>query len=216
MKVFDPTLYLVTDRGGMSEKEFLDTVKKACDGGITMIQLREKEMDGMEYLRLALKVREIADGYRIPLIIDDRIDIALASGAAGVHLGQTDIPVCVARGLMGCDKIIGASAKTKEQALRAEDEGADYLGVGAIFPTSTKVITRITEVSALNEIASAVKIPVVAIGGLNSANIDVLYRSRADGIAVVSAIMRSADPRGTAQALKEQVLNNFASKAGGR
>ncbi|MCL1904947.1 MAG: thiamine phosphate synthase, partial [Methanomassiliicoccaceae archaeon] len=177
-------------------------------------QLREKEKSGTEYLYLALKVREIADGYGIPLIIDDRIDIALASGAAGVHLGQTDIPVCVARDLMGDDKIIGASAKTKEQALRAKAEGADYLGVGAIFPTTTKVITKITEVSTLNEIAEVTKLPVVAIGGLNSSNMDVLYQSRANGIAVVSAIMKSSDPCGTAKALKDQVTKNFASKAG--
>jgi thiamine-phosphate pyrophosphorylase len=179
-----------------------------------MVQLREKERDGREYLELAVKVKKITDGHGIPLIIDDRIDITMASGAAGVHLGQRDIPVRTARRLLGDDSIIGASAKTVAQAEEAKEGGADYLGVGAIHPTTTKVVTVITEVSSLNDIALRTGLPVVAIGGLNASNIHVLYGSMADGIAVVSAIMKSADPCGTARSLKEQVLRNFISKTG--
>jgi thiamine-phosphate pyrophosphorylase len=206
------TLYLVTDSAGMSEAEFLDKVEQACKGGVTMVQLREKEKDGLEYLVLAERVKRITDRYGIPLIIDDRVDIAMAVDAAGVHVGQSDIPVRHARKLLGDGKIIGASAKTVDQAKKALDEGADYLGVGAIYPTTTKVITKITEVSTLNEIAVHTKLPIVAIGGLNAANIHVLYESMADGIAVVSAIMRSEDPFEAAASLKKQIHGNFRSK----
>ncbi|MDR0778721.1 MAG: thiamine phosphate synthase, partial [Methanomassiliicoccaceae archaeon] len=144
------TLYLVTDSTGMSVDVFLKKVEQACRGGVTIVQLREKEKDGLEYLGLAEKVKRITDNYGIPLIIDDRADIAMAVGAAGVHVGQSDIPVRHLRRLLGNNKIIGASAKTVDQAKRAKDEGADYLGVGAIYPTTTKVITRITEISTLN------------------------------------------------------------------
>jgi thiamine-phosphate pyrophosphorylase len=206
------TLYLVTDSSGMTEDEFLKKVEHACEGGVTIVQLREKDKDGLEYLLLAEKVKRITDRYGIPLIIDDRVDIAMAVDAAGVHVGQSDIPVRCARKLLGDGKIIGASAKTAEQAKRALDEGTDYLGVGAIYPTTTKVITKMTEVSTLNEIAAQTKLPIVAIGGLNASNIHILYESMADGIAVVSAIMKNDDPRGTAALLKEQVLENFKSK----
>jgi thiamine-phosphate pyrophosphorylase len=206
------TLYFVTDSTGMTEDEFLKKVKQACEGGVTVVQLREKEKDGSEYLDLAEKVKRITDRYCIPLIIDDRVDIAMAVDAAGVHVGQSDIPVRYARKLVGDNKIIGASAKTVDQAKMAKDEGADYIGVGAIYPTTTKVITRITEISTLNDIAVQTKLPIVAIGGLNASNIHALYESMADGIAVVSAIMKSEDPRGTAASLKDQVLKNFRTK----
>jgi len=212
MKRSDLTLYLVTDSTNMAEDEFLKIVEKACEGGVTMVQLREKDLGGSDHLSLAVKVKTITDRFGIPLIIDDRIDIAVAADASGVHLGQSDIPVSFARRMLGNDKIIGASAKTAAQAERAKEEGADYLGVGAIYPTTTKVVTVITEVSALNDIAARTGLPVVAIGGLNASNIHVLYESMADGIAVVSAIMKSTDPRGTAISLKEQVLKNFRSK----
>jgi len=177
-----------------------------------MVQLREKEKDGLDYLKLAEKVKSITDRFGVPLIIDDRIDIAVAADASGVHLGQSDIPVRFARRMLGKDKIIGASAKTVAQAEKAKEEGADYLGVGAIYPTTTKVVTVITEVSTLDDIAVRTGLPVVAIGGLNVSNIHVLYESMADGIAVVSAIMKSDDPAGAAGSLKEQVLKNFRTK----
>lgn len=212
----DLTLYLVAGCAGRGdERGFLDIIRKSCEGGVTLVQLREKEKGGLAYLSLAEKVKQITDEYQIPLIIDDRPDIAMAVGAAGVHVGQADVPVRIARGLLGKDRIVGATAKTVEQAVKAEAEGADYLGVGAIFPTTTKVITVITEVRTLNEIAASVKIPVVAIGGLNSSNLHVLYDGRAEGIAVVTAIMESATPYQTSLSLKKQVLENFRQKKKG-
>jgi len=209
MKDLDLTLYFITDSTGKSEDDFLETVERACAGGATLVQLREKEISGLEYFNLAAKAKRITDKHGIPLIIDDRIDIALAVGAAGVHLGQRDLPICAARRLVGTGMIIGATAKTVEQARRAKEEGADYLGVGAIYPTTTKVVTVITEVSVLNDIARETGMPTVAIGGLNASNMHILYDSMADGIAVVSAIMKSPDPQGATQALKAQVLENF-------
>jgi len=205
----DLTLYLVTDSTGMAEAKFLEVIKQACDGGATLVQLREKDKGGLEYMRLAEKVKRVTDGYGVPLIIDDRVDIAMAVDAAGAHVGQSDIPVHAARKLLGAGKIVGATAKTVEQAMRAKQEGADYLGVGAIYPTTTKVVTVITEVATLNDIAAQSGLPVVAIGGLNAANMHVLYESRASGIAVVSAVMQSDEPCGTARALKAQVRENF-------
>jgi thiamine-phosphate pyrophosphorylase len=212
MNKADPTLYFVTDSSNMDENKFLETVKQACAGGVTLVQLREKDKGGLDYLNLAKKVKLITGTYGIPLIIDDRVDIAMAIDAAGVQVGQSDIPVCAARSLLGKDKIIGATVKTVEQAIKAKEEGADYLGVGAIYPTTTKVITVITAVETLNEIAVQTNMPVVAIGGLNASNIHILYDSMADGISVVSAIMKSGDPRGAAETLKKQVLENFKKK----
>lgn len=205
MKI-DTTLYLVTDSTCNTEEDFLDIIEKACKGGITLLQLREKNRSGRDFLTLALKVKTVADKYNIPLIIDDRVDIAMASGASGVHVGQNDIPVSYARKLMGKDKIVGATAKTVEQALEAYRQGADYLGVGAIFPTTTKVVTKITEISTLNEICKSVSIPAVAIGGLNINNIDILKESHIAGISVVSAIMKAADPERSAAELKRKVI----------
>ncbi|WMJ76030.1 MULTISPECIES: thiamine phosphate synthase [unclassified Sedimentibacter] len=204
---FDTTLYFVTDSTGKTENEFLNVVEKACKGGVTLIQLREKNLTGRDYLKLALNVKIITDKYNIPLIIDDRIDVAMASDASGVHVGQNDIPVSYARKLMGKNKIIGATAKTVEQALVAYEQGADYLGVGAIYPTTTKVATRITDVSTLNDICRAVPIPVVAIGGLNINNIDILKESPIKGISVVSAVMKSIDPEKSAMDLKKKVAD---------
>lgn len=200
-KNLDMTLYLVTDSTGRTDGEFLAIVEKACKGGVTLVQLREKERGGREYLRLARLVKAVTDRYQVPLIIDDRVDVAMACGAAGVHVGRSDLPVCEARRLLGPDKIVGATAKTVEQALEAFHGGADYLGTGAIYPTTTKVKTVLTPVSTLNGVCRAVPIPVVAIGGLNAANMHVLESSPIAGIAVVSAIMKSADPEKAAAEL---------------
>ena len=202
MNKVDTTLYLITNSDGRSEENFLETVALACEGGVTLVQLREKEKSGLEYYELAMKVKSVTDRYGIPLIIDDRVDIALAIGAAGVHLGQSDLPIAAARAVIGPDKIIGATAKTMEQALAAEAGGADYLGVGAIYPTTTKVITVLTPVATLSDIAKNARIPVVAIGGLNAGNLDVLRGSGADGIAVVTAIMNSPDLKEAAAELR--------------
>lgn len=190
---FDCSLYLVTDSTGLEEKEFLNIIEEACKSGVTLVQLREKDKSGREYLNLAFKVKEITDKYNIPLIIDDRIDIAIAVDSAGVHLGQSDINIKYARKILGKDKIIGATAKTVNQAKEAVEEGADYLGVGAIYPTTTKVKTVITDIKTLNEICDKVDIPVVAIGGLNEENCNILNKSKISGIAVVSAIMKAKD-----------------------
>jgi len=209
MKALDLTLYFVTDSTDKTENEFLEIIEEACKGGVTLVQLREKERSELDYLLLSQKVKQITDRFDIPLIIDDRIDIAIAADAAGVHVGQNDIPVKYARQILGKNKIVGATVKTIEQARIAKEEGADYFGVGAIYPTTTKVVTILTEVSMLNEISCETNMPVAAIGGLNQTNIDVLYDSMADGIAVVSAIMKSENPRESARTLKEQVQNNF-------
>ncbi len=158
-------------------------------------------------LDLALKVKKITDAYKLPLIIDDRVDVALACGAAGVHVGQSDLPVWAARKLLGPERIVGATTKTPEQAKRAIKEGASYLGVGAIYPTTTKVITVLTKVSTLNEICAISSVPVVAIGGLNCENMDVLKDSPIQGAAVVSAIMKSDDPESAAAALRTKILS---------
>lgn len=205
-KYMDTTLYLVTDSSYHTEESFLRTVEEALRGGVTLLQLREKEKSAREYMELAGKVKEICGRYGVPLLIDDRVDVAAAVGAAGVHVGQSDIPVAAARKILGPDKIVGATAKTVEQALEAWRQGADYLGVGAICPTTTKVKTILTKVSTLKEICEAVPIPVNAIGGLNAGNMDVLEGSGIAGICVVSAIMKSEDPRRTAEELKEGVI----------
>ncbi|NLZ46155.1 MAG: thiamine phosphate synthase [Clostridiales bacterium] len=204
-KNLDTTLYLVTDSTNLEEKVFLKKIQKACQGGVTLLQLREKERTSREFLSLAKKVMEISHRYNIPLLIDDRIDIALAVNADGVHVGQSDIPVSIARKLLGEDKIVGATAKTVDQAQEAYSQGADYLGVGAIYPTTTKVITVLTKVETLAEICKAVPIKVNAIGGLNRDNISVLEGSGIDGICVVSAIMKAEKPFEEAESLREQV-----------
>ena len=209
MKKLDTTLYFITDSTCVSEDRFLPVVEAACKGGATIIQLREKDRPTREYLKMAVATHEITSRYGIPLIIDDRVDVALAIGAEGVHVGQSDMPVRLARKLMGADKIIGATAKTVPQALEAYGQGADYLGCGAIYPTTTHVNTVITPVETLKDVVKAVPIPVNAIGGLNKDNIFVLNGSGIAGICVVSAIMKSADPETATRELKEA----FASLA---
>lgn len=203
----DLTLYLVTDSTCCESLEtFLRKVENACQGGVTLVQLREKNTGGREYLEKALLVKEITDRYHIPLIIDDRVDVALACDASGVHVGASDLPVAEARKLMGPDKIVGATAKTVEAAKKAWADGADYLGVGAIYPTTTKVVTVRTEVSTLQDICENVPIPIVAIGGLNAENMGILEGTDIDGIAVVSAIMKKENPKEAAEMLKKKVL----------
>ena len=201
MKKTDTRLYFITDSTKYDEEEFLDRVSAALRGGATLVQLREKERTSREYLSLAKKVHELTAKAGVPLIIDDRLDVAMAAGTEGVHLGQSDLPISDARRIWGEDRIIGATAKTVEQAKEAYSQGADYLGVGAIFPTTTKVKTVLTSVDTLRDICAAVPIPVNAIGGLNAGNIDVLKGVPIAGICVVSAIMKAEDPCAAAQAL---------------
>ena len=202
MNTFDTGLYFITDSTGFTEAEFLRRTEAALQGGVTCLQLREKDKITRDYLALAEKVHALTNRYHVPLIIDDRLDIAMAMDAEGVHLGQSDLPIHIARKLLGPDKIIGATAKTVPQALEAWHQGADYLGVGAIYPTTTKVKTVLTAPETLREICKAVPIPVNAIGGLNRDNIQILSGSPIAGICVVSAIMKAENPRQAAGDLR--------------
>ena len=204
MNNFDPSLYFITDSSGYEEEEFLWRVEQGLLGGATLLQLREKERTTREYIALAEKVHAIARKHRVPLIFDDRVDVALAVDAEGVHVGASDMPVAMARKLMGPGKIVGATAKTVPQARDAYEQGADYLGVGAIYPTTTKVKTVLTSTDTLRKICDAVPIPVSAIGGLNRDNIGVLTGIPIAGICVVSAIMKADDPRQAAGSLMEK------------
>ena len=201
---FDPSLYFITDSSKYTEEEFLYRVEEALNGGVTLMQLREKEKSTREYIELANKVHNISKKYNVPLIIDDRVDVALAIDAEGVHVGASDMPVATARKLMGSEKIVGATAKTVPWAKEVYEQGADYLGVGAIFPTTTKVKTVLTSVDTLRDICNAVPIPANAIGGLNKENIHVLKGVPIAGICVVSAIMKADNPQQAALELKNK------------
>ena len=186
-------LYLVTNRYQDSLENFLEKVETACRSGVTIIQLREKNLTTNQYYQLAKQVKEITDAYQIPLIIDDRLDVCLAVDAAGLHIGDDELPVSVARKVLGPEKILGVTAKTVKRALEAEEAGADYLGTGAIFPTTTKENAPITLISTLKTICQTVAIPVVAIGGLTSENIDQLIGTGIAGVAVVRDLMQAED-----------------------
>ena len=201
MKNFDTTLYCITDSTGFEEEEFLRRVEEALEGGATILQLREKNKTTREYITLAEKVHALTKRYNVPLIIDDRVDVALAVDAEGVHLGAEDMTIAQARKILGEDKIIGATAKTVPWALDVYNQGADYLGVGAIYPTTTKVKTVLTSTETLDAICKAVPIPVNAIGGLNKTNTDVLRGIGIAGFCVVSAIMKADDPKGETETL---------------
>ena len=193
-------LYLVTNRYQDSLESFLEKVETACRSGVTIIQLREKNLTTNQYYQLAKQVKEITDAYQVPLIIDDRLDVCLAVDAAGLHIGDDELPVSVARQVLGPDKILGVTAKTVKRALEAETSGADYLGTGAIFPTTTKENAPITLISTLKTICQTVSIPVVAIGGLTSENIDQLAATGIAGVAVVRDLMQAEDIEAKTQA----------------
>ena len=193
-------LYLVTNRYQDSLENFLEKVETACRSGVTIIQLREKNLTTNQYYQLAKQVKEITDAYQVPLIIDDRLDICLAVDAAGLHIGDDELPVSVARQVLGPEKILGVTAKTVKRALEAETSGADYLGTGAIFPTTTKENAPITLISTLKTICQTVAIPVVAIGGLTSENIDQLIGTGIAGVAVVRDLMQAEDIEAKTQA----------------
>ena len=193
-------LYLVTNRYQDSVESFLEKVETACRSGVTIVQLREKNLTTNQYYQLAKQVKEITDAYQVPLIIDDRLDVCLAVDAAGLHIGDDELPVPVARQVLGPDKILGVTAKTVERALEAEEGGANYLGTGAIFPTTTKENAPITLISTLKTICQRVAIPVVAIGGLTSENIDQLAATGIAGVAVVRDLMQAEDIEAKTQA----------------
>lgn len=197
-------LYLVTNSDKYNEEEFLKRIEDALKGGVDILQLREKEKTDLEILNLGKKVKKICDQYNIPLLIDDKPHIAWALGC-GVHVGADDMPISLCRKLLGEKALIGATAKSVEAAKKAQEDGADYLGVGAIFETKTHVKTKRTSVETLKKIKETVDIDVYAIGGLNIENVDVLKNSKADGICVVRAIMDTKDVYKTSLELKEKI-----------
>ena len=200
-------LYLVTNRYQDSVESFLEKVETACRSGVTIVQLREKNLTTNQYYQLAKQVKEITDAYQVPLIIDDRLDVCLAVDAAGLHIGDDELPVSVARQVLGPDKILGVTAKTVKRALEAEEGGANYLGTGAIFPTTTKENAPITLISTLKTICQRVAIPVVAIGGLTSENIDQLIDTGIAGVAVVRDLMQAEDIEAKAHAFLTKLDN---------
>jgi thiamine-phosphate pyrophosphorylase len=205
----DYTLYLVTDRELMSAEKLEIAVEQAILGGCTVIQLREKDCSSLEFFQTAIKVKEVTDKYQIPLIINDRIDIALAVDAAGVHIGQSDIPANIARKLIGNNKILGVSASTFEEAIKAKEDDADYLGVGAMFNTGTKTDAKITPIDELAQIRKHIELPIVVIGGINETTIPKFEGIDIDGIAVVSAIISKPDIKAAAQELKNMFRKNL-------
>lgn len=200
MNKIDLSLYLVTDNSDDVEK-FLNTIEEAIKGGVSVVQIREKTADTLDFYNLALKVKEITTKYNIPLIINDRVDIALAIDADGVHVGQSDLPCDVTRRLIGCDKILGISAATIDEAKKAEIDGADYIGTGAVFPTATKDDAPSVTKEELKEIVDSISIPVVAIGGINLENAHELTDTGIAGLSVVSAIMSSDNPKKSSEKL---------------
>ena len=199
----DYSVYLVTDRRNKTDEEFLNIIEEAIKGGTTIVQLREKTASTKEFYDLALKVKEITSRYDVPLLINDRIDIALAVDSEGVHIGQDDMPAGIAREIIGEDKILGVSASTVEEAKKAEIDSADYIGSGAVFPTSTKDDADSVSKEELKEIVDSIDIPVVAIGGITVENAHTLKGSGIAGFSVVSAIMSAEDPKEASEKLKE-------------
>ncbi len=200
-------LYAITDRSWLNGKTLSEEVEKAIIGGATFIQLREKNLNFGDFLNEAIEIRKICNKYKIPFVIDDNVEIAIKSGADGVHLGQNDMSIPQARRILGNNKIIGATARTAEQAIKAEQEGADYIGSGAVFATSTKSDTVPLSYENLCKICSSVSIPVVAIGGINIENVKSLKDGGISGVAVVSGIFKSDDVRKSAFNLKKTVLD---------
>jgi thiamine-phosphate pyrophosphorylase len=209
----DLSLYLVTDRGLSLGRRNLDIIRAAVVGGVTMVQLREKEATTREFYQEGLKIREFLGEHNIPLIINDRLDIALALDADGVHLGQDDMPLAVARRILGEDKIIGASVFNVTEAREAEAAGADYLGLSPIFVTSTKPdLTAQMGIDGIAPIRRTVRIPLVGIGSMSAENAFEAVRAGLGGVAVVSAICSRRDPEGAARAIKAEVLRAKASR----
>lgn len=206
MKNLDLSLYLVTDNSDDVEK-FLNTIEEGIKGGVSVVQIREKTADTLDFYNLALKIKEITTKYNVPLIINDRVDVALAIEADGVHVGQSDMPCDVTRKLIGNDKILGVSAATIEEAQKAEKDGADYIGTGAVFPTATKDDAPKITKKDLKEVVDSINIPVVAIGGITLDNAHELKDTGIAGLSVVSAIMSAENPKKAS----EELLNIFNS-----
>lgn len=202
-RTLDYGLYLVTDRDILKGRDLCQAVESAIVGGVTMVQLREKDASSRAFYEAARRVKDITVRHHVPFIINDRMDIALAVDADGLHVGQDDLPLVTARRIMGRDKLIGVSVFTVQEALLASEQGADYLGVGAIFPTPSKQDARSVSLATLKAIKESVDIPVVAIGGINLANAASVLATGVSGIAVISAILQHEDCRQAAAQLAE-------------
>jgi thiamine-phosphate pyrophosphorylase len=200
--IIDYTLYLVTDRALMSTPNLETAVEQAILGGCTLIQLREKEASSLEFFQIAQGIKVITDRFNIPLIINDRVDIAMAVDASGVHIGQSDLPIPIVRQLIGSDKILGMSVSSLKEAIQAKQEGADYLGVGAMFATGTKTNAELTSMEELVQIRNAIDLPIVVIGGINKKTIPLFRGTAIDGLAVVSAVISDPDIRAAAIEIK--------------
>ncbi len=189
----DLRLYAVTDRAWLGTRALADVVEEAVRAGVTFVQIREKGMGFDEFVEHALAIKAVTDRLNVPFVVNDDIEVALAVDADGVHVGQSDLSAANARSRIGAEKILGVSAQTVEQALLAERQGADYIGVGAVFPTNSKDDADAVSLNTLTDICNAVKIPVVAIGGINANNIEQLTNSGIAGVAVISAIFAATD-----------------------
>lgn len=202
-------LYLVTDRYDYSLERFLKIIEEACQNGVTIVQLREKDITTKEYYDLALAVKKITTKYHIPLIIDDRLDVCLAADADGLHIGDDELPVSIVRKLLGPDKILGVSAKSVARAMEAEEEGADYLGVGAMYPTKTKVVTKLISFDTLTAITDKVHIPTVVIGGINAERIKYFKNTGIAGVCMVSEIMKAENVSAKVEQLTVETIENI-------
>ncbi len=206
MKEFNPRLCVITDRAAAQNRPLVDIVKQAVEGGATMVQLREKEAQEKDFVRLGLKLLIVLQPSAVPLIVNDNLTVALLIGAAGLHIGQNDMPVAEARIKLGQDKILGVSVSTVAEALTAQKDGADYLGVGPVFATNSKQDAgEPIGLERLREIAEAVSIPVIAIGGINTDNAASVIEAGAGGIAVISAVMAAENPREATRRLRELI-----------
>lgn len=209
-KIFDEKtllLYGVTDRSWLCGKSLEDVVRESLEGGVTFLQIREKHLCDEEFLEETLKLKKLCKEYNVPLVVNDNIQVAIRSDVDGVHIGQDDMSAKEVRKLIGKDKIMGVSAQTVEQALSAEEQGADYLGVGAVFPTSSKSDAKTIDFELFKEICKAVKIPVVAIGGITKDNIKALKNSGAKGVALISAIYAQPDIKAATDEIKSILVD---------
>lgn len=208
MNKIDLTLYVVTDRDILKGRDLCESIEESIKGGATVVQLREKDISSLDFYKIAMEVKEVTSKYNVPLIINDRLDIALACDADGLHIGQGDLPLEITRKLLGQDKIIGVSVRTVEEGLKAEENGADYLGVGAIYPTGSKDDATLIGIERLKQIKENVNLPIVAIGGISKNNCGEVITAGADGIAIISAVFGEEDILKASKELKSLVKCN--------
>jgi thiamine-phosphate pyrophosphorylase len=204
-KSIDYRLYLVTDRNVLGNRDLIQSVEEAIQGGATVVQLREKNCSSLDFYHLALQLKEVTSKYGVPLIINDRLDIALAVKADGLHIGQEDLPLTVVKTIVGDDMIIGVSANTLEEALLAEKKGADYVGIGAVYPTDTKLDADYVTLDDLRSIRKAISIPIVGIGGINEENVVEVMGTNIEGVAIVSAILGKQDIKHATEELLKKI-----------